>query len=146
MSFSYSKIILNTFLFIIKGLYILNYFWFVLMHIKNKKVKYYRKKKRKKYTFRELREKNMLLFKNKTKKAIADYVENQNIELNSDYSNLLENNLDDKSLNDLEEYVWLNYLRFYKHKRYDKEVLFDKLNLVFLIIHVIILLLVFLVR
>ena len=51
-----------------------------------------------------------------------------------------------KVKNDLEDYVCLNYLRFYKNKKYNKKNIFDSLNIVFISIHVIILLLSIFVR
>jgi len=133
---------------IIKIVLFIDYLLIILVSIKEKKLKILRKNSRniKKYTFKELRNKKYNLFKENNLKEIDLYLEDNLIDKSSDYYKVIEDNIDNKTKNDLEEYVWMNYLRFYKNKRYNKTNIFDKLNFVFIIIHVIILLLAIFVR
>lgn len=138
----------NVFRIVIKILLLINYFLIVFVDIKRKKLKIIkgRKGKKKKYTFKELRGEKIDYFKTENIKTFDTYTKNNNINLRSDYYKLLKDNLDNKTANDLEEYVWLNYLRFYKNKKYNRRNVFDKMNFVFILIHVIILLLAIFVR
>ena len=133
---------------VIKVLMLINYFLVIFIDIKRKKLKIVKSKKRsiKKYTFKELRSKKINEFKNNNLKVIDEYKRVNEINKTSDYYKVIKNNLDNKTNNDLEEYVWVNYLWFYKNKRYNKRNIFDKMNFVFMIIHVIILLLAIFVR
>jgi len=133
---------------IIKIVLFIDYLLIILVSIKEKKLKILRKNSRniKKYTFKELRNKKYNLFKENNLKEIDLYLEDNLIDKSSDYYKVIEDNIDNKTKNDLEEYVWINYLRFYKNRRYNKRNIFDKMNFVFIIIHVIILLLAIFVR
>jgi len=131
---------------VLKVLLGLDYFFIIISIIKNKKIKYVKGRKSKKYTFKELRSKKFGMFKAKTQEEFNKYIKNENINIDSDYYQVIQNNLENKSKNDLEEYVWLNYLRFYKNKRFNKRNVFDRSNLLFLVIHIIILLLTIFVR
>lgn len=131
---------------VIKGLLFLDYFFIVCHSIQNKKLKIIKGKKRaKKYTFKELRDSKIGEFKVKNLKIITSYLEKNNILEDSDYYKVIYDNFENKARNDLEEYVWMNYLRFYKNKKYNK-LMFDKINFVFILIHVIIFLLAIIVR
>ena len=130
---------------VVKILLFSQYSYFVYYIIKNKKIKFVRKRKSI-YTFKELRSNNYDLYFNLNENYIENYVEKENISYESDYYKIINNNLDNKSKNDLEEYVWINYLRFYKNRGLHHLNIFDKFNLVFIGIHVIILMLSFLVR
>lgn len=132
---------------IIKILLTFDYFMIIIWILKQKKLKYVRRKiKGKKYTFKELRKNKYDYFKRKNETLINDYIKNENIDLNSDYYEVLSSNLENKTKNDLEEYVHTSYLRFYKHKKYSKKDKLDKLNFVFMLFHVTILLLTIIVR
>ena len=130
----------RTFRIIIKILLGLNYIAILYYYFKNKKVKLTKlfKKKSSKYTFRELRKKNINKFIENTNNYIDNYIDCNNISLDSDYFKVIENNID--------EYVWINYLRFYKNQKFKKESIFNVYNLSFLLIHVIILIIVLIVR
>lgn len=140
--------IINIINLVIKIILFLDYFLIILVIIKDKKLKLLKKSNRniKKYTFKELRSKKYNQFREDNLKEIDLYLEENLISKDSDYYKVIENNIDNKTKIDLEEYVWMNYLRFYKNKRYNKTNVFDKLNFVFIIIHVIILLLAIFVR
>jgi len=134
-------------IFIKFGIFI-TYSLIVFICIKRKKLKIIKGEKRKikKYKFKEIIAKKIDEFKNNNLKMIDNYIKEEKITKSSDYYKVIENNLNDKSKNDLEEYVWVNYLRFYKNRRYNKRNVFDKLNFIFITIHVIILLLAIFVR
>ena len=137
--------ILNVVKIFINILIFLDYFLIVFKEIKSKELKYIKRGNRKR-TFNDLRIKKINSFKNANIDCIADYQKEHNIDITSDYYKVIKENLNDKIKTDLEEYVWLNYLRFYKNKKYNKSNIFDTLNIVFILIHVIILLLSILVR
>ena len=85
---------------------------------------------------------NIFIFKEKENKEIDNYIKNNNINLLSDYYKVLKDNIDEKSKNELEEYVWINYLRFYKNRRFVKKEVFDYVDIIYIGIHVIMLLLI----
>ena len=132
---------------IVKIFFFVDYFLIILLTIKDKKYKIMKLQKRrlKKYTFKELRERKIDDFKRINQEIINEYLKTYNILKDSDYYKVINDNYLNKIKEDLEEYVWINYLRFYKNKKYQKASL-DKTNFLFLGIHGIILLLVLLVR
>lgn len=133
----------NIYLLFIKILLLIDYLLIVFISIKNKKLKIIKNKQRKlkKYTFKDLRKEKREIFKKENILMINEYIKNNNIKEKSDYYKVINDNLENKISYNLEEYVWINYLRFYKNKRFNKRNIFDKMNFVFLVIHVIILLL-----
>lgn len=134
----------NKYLFLtLKILLVLDYIIIILKEIKNKKIKYLKGKK-KKYTFKELRKRKIDSLKKRNKVLIDNYLEEENINLKSNYAKLINDNLDYLTKNDLENYIQIEYLRFYKNKNNNKS--FDRFGVFFLLIHVIILLLCLLVR
>ncbi len=134
----------NKYLFLtLKILLVLDYIIIILKEIKNKKIKYLKGKK-KKYTFKELRKRKIDSLKKRNKVLIDNYLEEENINLKSNYAKLINDNLDYLTKNDLENYIQIEYLRFYKNKNNNKS--FDRFGVFFLSIHVIILLLCLLVR
>lgn len=135
------------FLLIIKVLLILDYIAILLEYNKKKKIKSFKlfKKNRKKYSFIELRKKNIDKFKNIVKDKFDSYIKEHKIDLNSDYYKVINDNYETKYRDELEEYVWINYLRFYKNQSNKKEKL-NFYNFVFLGIHVIIFVLALIVR
>ena len=138
----------KTFRLIIKIMLGVNYTAILYYYFKNKKVKLEKlfKKKSYKYTFKELRKKNLNRFRENINNRVDNYIDSNNIKLDSDYFKVIENNIDNKVNNELEEYVWINYLRFYKNQKFKKENIFNVYNLVFLLIHVIILIIILIVR
>ncbi len=131
----------------IKVLLFLTFFLIVIKCIRMKNIKYIKGQRyNKKYTFKELRSLKFKNFWKNNETLINSYVKENDLNLESDYYKLIKSNINNKTKNDLEEYVWLNYLRFYKNRRYNKKMIFDTLNLVFIIIHVIILILAVVVR
>lgn len=132
---------------IVKIFFFVDYFLIILLTIKDKKYKIMKLQKRrlKKYTFKELRERKIDDFKKINQEIVNEYLKTYNILKDSDYYKVINDNYLNKTKEDLEEYVWINYLRFYKNKKYQKASL-DKTNFLFLGIHGIILLLVLLVR
>ena len=132
---------------IVKIFFFVDYFLIILLTIKDKKYKIMKLQKRrlKKYTFKELRERKIDDFKKINQEIINEYLKTYNILKDSDYYKVINDNYLNKTKEDLEKYVWINYLRFYKNKKYQKASL-DKTNFLFLGIHGIILLLVLLVR
>ena len=132
---------------IVKIFFFVDYFLIILLTIKDKKYKIMKLQKRrlKKYTFKELRERKIDDFKRINQEIINEYLKTYNILKDSDYYKVINDNYLNKTKEDLEEYVWINYLRFYKNKKYQKASL-DKTNFLFLGIHGIIFLLVLLVR
>ena len=132
---------------IVKIFFFVDYFLIILLTIKDKKYKIMKLQKRrlKKYTFKELRERKIDDFKRINQEIVNEYLKTYNILKDSDYYKVINDNYLNKTKEDLEEYVWINYLRFYKNKKYQK-VRLDKTNFLFLGIHGIILLLVLLVR
>lgn len=131
---------------IVKLSFLITYLLLVVKNIKIKKIKYLKIRKGSKYTFKELRRKKIDDFKDKETKEINSYLERENILVNSEYAKLIKDNLDNLASNELENYIWMNYLRFYKNQKKKKNNNISKYDLVFLIIHVIILLLSLLVR
>mgnify|MGYP004522783099 FL=1 len=131
---------------IVKLSFLITYLLLVIKNIKIKKIKYLKIRKGSKYTFKELRRKKIDDFKDKETKEINSYLERENILVNSEYAKLIKDNLDNLASNELENYIWMNYLRFYKNQKKKKNNNISKYDLVFLIIHVIILLLSLLVR
>ncbi len=127
-------------LIIIKILLLIIYLLIVFINIKSKNIKLVKNKKSniKNYTFKELRNKKRDYFKKETIDLINNYKNNNNISSNSDYYKVLENNIDSKTSYDLEEYIWVNYLRFYKNKSICKKNIFDKINIIFILIHIVI--------
>lgn len=132
---------------IVKIFFFVDYFLIILLTIKEKKYKIMKLQKRrlKKYTFKELRDRKIDDFKRINQEIVNEYLKTYNILKDSDYYKVINDNYLNKTKEDLEEYVWINYLRFYKNKKYQKASL-DKTNFLFLGIHGIILLLVLLVR
>lgn len=132
----------------IKILFFINYICILYFYFKNKKIKIAKlfKRKNKKYTFKELRKKNYDRYREEINNYIDDYLEINDISLDSDYFKVIESNIDNKIEEKLDEFVWINYLRFYKNKKYNKENLFNIYNLLFLLIHVIILIIILIVR
>ena len=132
---------------IVKIFFFVDYFLIILLTIKDIKYKIMKLQKRrlKKYIFKELRERKIDDFKRINQEIINEYLKTYNILKDSDYYKVINDNYLNKTKEDLEEYVWINYLRFYKNKKYQKASL-DKTNFLFLGIHGIILLLVLLVR
>ena len=130
---------------IIKTLLIIDYVILVINIIKKRKIKYVRGSKRK-HTFNELRKRMIKKVHQDNLNYIEDYIIDNDIDKKSDYYKVISKNIKLKTIDDVEEYVTLNYLRFYKNKKYNRRNIFDKLNLAFLGIHVIILMLVFLLR
>lgn len=139
------KLIFKIFL---KVLMIIDYVLIVFVNIKRKKLKIIKNKKRKikKYTFQELRNQKREYFQRENLTIIDKYINDNNIQKESDYYKVINDNLNNKAASDLEEYVWINYLRFYKNKRYNKRNILDKMNFIFILVHVIILLLAIIVR
>ena len=138
----------NTFRIIIKVLLILDYLSILYYYFKAKKVKLNNiiKRNNKKYTFKELRKRNEKKIRESVNNEVESYLEDNKISSDSDYFKVIESNLDNKVKSDLEEYVWLEYLRFYKNKKYNQSKEFSVFNLLFLFVHVIILVLVLIVR
>ena len=132
---------------IVKIFFFVDYFLIILLTIKDKKYKIMKLQKRrlKKYTFKELRERKIDDFKRINQEIINEYLKTYNILKDSDYYKVINDNYLNKTKEDLEEYVWINYLRFYKNKKYQKASL-DKTNFLFFFFFGIILLLVLLVR
>ena len=121
------------------------YFIIVVESIKDKNIKYVKGRKRTR-TFNELRIKNIQRYKEDNLNLINKYQIENNINLDSDYYKVIKDNYKNKVKDDLEEYVIINYLRFYKNKKENKKNIFDALNATFILIHVIILLLAIFVR
>ncbi len=134
----------NVLLILVKISFFLSYLLIVIKEIKNKKIKYF-KLKHGKYTFKELRKKKIGKFKETYLNEINNYISENKIEEGSDLQGLIKDNLDNLASNKLEEYVYMNYLRFYKNQVNVKFKL-DYINLLYLVIHVIILILSLLVR
>lgn len=134
----------NILLILVKISFFLSYLLIVIKEIKNKKIKYF-KLKHGKYTFKELRKKKIGKFKETYLNEINNYISENKIEEGSDLQGLIKDNLDNLASNKLEEYVYMNYLRFYKNQVNVKFKL-DYINLLYLVIHVIILILSLLVR
>ncbi len=136
--------IVNYFIKFILGIY---YLVNVFLIVKDRKIKYIKGRNRlHSHTLNELRKSNINKFYKNNLEYQEKYMNDLGIKNGSDYYKVINNNVKNKTINELEEYVTLNYLRFYKNKKYNKRNVFDKLNIVFIGIHVIILLLVFLVR
>lgn len=133
---------------VIKILMFLDCIFILYNYFKIKKIKLQNllKRKYKKYTFKELKRINNDKFRNDYNSYLDDYLEKNKISLDSDYFKVIENNIDNKINDNLNEYIWTNYLRFYKNQKYNYKKYFNVSNLVFLIINVIILLLVLFVR
>ncbi len=130
---------------IIKILLIIDYL-VLIINIINKRHIIYIKGSKRKHTLNELRKKNINKYQDDNLDYINKYIIDNDIDIKSDYYKVICKNIKLKTIDDLEEYVTLNYLRFYKNKKYSHRNIFDKLNLAFLGIHVIILMLVFLLR
>ena len=107
---------------LIKVLLLLDYFLIIAKEIKGKNIKYV-KGGHIKRTFFELRKRNIKKFYKKNKDLVNDYVELNDVDNESDYYKVLKDNLEYKTKNDLEEYVWLQYLRFYKNKKYIRKII-----------------------
>ena len=122
----------------------LSYIILIYLFLKKKKINTLKKyfKRFKFYSFKELRKRNYNNFLNNNKDNVEKYIEKNNINRSSDYYKVIEDNIEDKSKNELEEFVWINYLRFYKNKRYIKEKIIDIMDIIYIGIHVIILLLI----
>lgn len=133
------------FIIIIKLFYLFSYFSIFLLNIKNKRREYLKIKKGKKYTFKELRGKKIEQFRNDELAKINYFIDKQGIN-NSEYEKIIRDNLSNLTDESLDKYIWVNYLRFYKNQKKQKNNNISKSDLVFLTIHVIILLLSLLVR
>lgn len=133
------------FMIVIKLFYFFSYFFILVFNIKNKRKEYLKIRKGKKYTFKELRNKKYNQFKNNELVKINDFIDKQKIN-NSEYEKIIRDNLSNLTDEELDKYIWVNYLRFYKNQKKQKNNNISKSDLVFLSIHGIILLLSFLVR
>jgi hypothetical protein len=103
---------------LLKFVLLIDFIIIIFYFIQNKLIQKNKKRnKLKKYTFKELRIKHIEEFKEKNKKLIDNYIKNENITTDSEYYKLINDNFENKSKFDLEEYVWMNYLRFYKNKK-----------------------------
>lgn len=143
--FSYDY--LRIFRIIIKVFIYIEYFFIVSKLISYKRLKYIKGNPLvKKYTFKELRKKHFNRFLEVNKEIVNNYVTENNIKVGTDSYELIYSNLENKTINDLEEYVCVNYLRFYKNKRFHKVKVFDIINVIFIVIHIVILLLAIFVR
>ena len=137
---------------ILKIIYLLIKIWLgigyvtiIYLLVKKKKIKSKKSfcKRFKFYSFKELRKRNYEYFKTKNKDIIDKYSKKNNISHTSDYYKVMNNAIEDKSKSELEEFVWLNYLRFYKNRRYFKRQYFELENLLYIVIHIIFILLIF---
>ena len=137
--------LINMLKIIIKALIFLDYLMIVVHEIRGKDIKYV-KGKRGKNSLNDLRIKNIKRYKDCNLEVLNNYQIKNNLDLDSDYYKVLKNNLNQKIKNDLEEYVVINYLRFYKNRKNNKKNILDSLNILFVSIHVIILLLSILVK
>ena len=137
---------LSIFLIICKIILILDYLLILIRELNYKKNKYLKRISLQKRTFKNLRKSNLNSFLIKNRKIINNYIKQEALPLNSEEVQLLNDNLLEVSKNDLEEYVYSNYLKFYKYqkKKFLKQL--DLYNFVFLSIHVIILILSWIVR
>ena len=137
---------LSIFLIICKIILILDYLLILIRELNYKKNKYFKRISLQKRTFKNLRKSNLNSFLIKNRKIINNYIKQEALPLNSEEVQLLNDNLLEVSKNDLEEYVYSNYLKFYKYqkKKFLKQL--DLYNFVFLSIHVIILILSWIVR
>ena len=133
---------------VIKILLSIDYLLIIYEYLKEKKEKVLKVKKNKykKYTFKELRKLNLDKYKKLNMDNIEKYISDNNISSDSDYYKVIMDNYENKSKNDLEEFVWINYLRFYKNKRYIKNNYLDKYSIIYLLVHVIIFLIIIFVR
>ena len=134
----------NILLILIKISFFLSYLLIIIKEIKNKKIKFF-KLKHGNYTFKELRKKKIGKFREIYLNEINKYLDENKINEESDLQVLIKDNLDNLANNKLEEYVYLNYLRFYKNQVNIKFKL-NYINLLYLLIHVIILILSLLAR
>ena len=144
-SFNILKIDIIYILYILIKIWIgISYIVLIFLFLKKKKIKILKSfsKRFKYYSFKELRKRNYELFINKNKDIVDKYVKNNNINLLSDYYKVVKNSIDEKSKNELEEYVWINYLRFYKNRRDNKKEIFEFTDIIYIVFHVIILLLI----
>jgi len=144
----YDIINLNSILLnIIKLLLLINYFFFSFGYIKLKNDNALKKNRKLKniYSFKQLRDNNINRVKKYNQEEIDAFINKNNINTNSDYYKVIYENFENKCWIDLEEYVWINYLRFYKNKRLHKNRDLKIIDLVFFLIHVIILLLILIV-
>ncbi len=140
--------VLKLLLIIIKILFFINYLLVFIELFKKRKIKLLKTfhKRFKYYSFKELRSRNIEKFRKINSKMANKYIKENAIEYQSDYYKVIDSNIENKSKVDLEEYVWINYLRFYKNKKYHILHSFNQFNFVFLLIHVIILILSIFVR
>ena len=137
----------RVFRIIIKILFCLDYVVILYNYFKDNKFSINSLFKKKKiYTFKELRRLNINKYRKNVDNYIEDYLKENNISLDSDYFKLIDKNREKKSTLELEEFVWMNYLRFYKHKSDTGKINLGFYDLLFLVVHVIILLLVLVVR
>lgn len=138
------KDILNIINIIIKIWISSSYIIIIYLLINKKKIKEHKSfhKRFKFYSFKELRKRNYEYFKEKNKEIVEKYTKKNNVSLTSDYYKVLNNSIEEKSKDELEEFVWLNYLRFYKNRRYFKRQLFEFENVIYVLVHIIIVLLI----
>ena len=145
---NYNIININSILLVlIKLLLLINYLYLTLnyLRIKNDNIFNENRKLKKIYSFKQLRDNNLDRVKKYNQEEVDEFIKKNNINKESDYYKLIHDNFDRKCQNDLEEYVWINYLRFYKNKRFHKQKNLKIIDLVFFLIHVIILLIILIV-
>ena len=139
-SLSFIKIdIISIIYILIKICLGLSYIILIYLFLKKKKINILKKyiKRFKFYSFKELRKRNYNNLLNNNKDNVEKYIEKNNINRSSDYYKVIEDNIEDKSKNELEEFVWINYLRFYKNQRFNASSIISMYNISFLLIHII---------
>ena len=145
-SLKYFTIDIINILYIIIKLWLgISYIILIYLLLKSKRKKTIRNtlKRFKYYSFKELRKRHYKYYQERNKDVVKKYIEKNKIDNSSDYYKVIEDNIDNKSKQDLEEFVWINYLRFYKNKRFLKNDIFSLINVAYLIIHIIMVLLIF---
>lgn len=135
--------IFKTFRIILKILYLINYLCLLFYYYKLRKKNDIKNNHR---TFKKLRKDKYELFKHQIEDEINHYIEEKSIDKDSDYYELINNNLEDKTRFELEKYIWVNYLRFYKNQKFRRYLYFNIYDFIFLTIHVIIFILILFVR
>ena len=138
----YSIEIKDTFMIILKFLLFIFYLFLIIFILKEKDMQIIENK----YTLNQLRRDNIYHFKTKKKKEFNKYILKNEISKDSSQYEILENNLLPTIKNELENYVRVEYLRFYKNKSIKRILNFSEEEFLFLIIHVIILILSIIVR
>ena len=116
--------IFKTFRIILKILYLINYLCLLFYYYKLRKKNDIKNNHR---TFKKLRKDKYELFKHQIEDEINYYIE-------------------EKTRFELEKYIWVNYLRFYKNQKFRRYLYFNIYDFIFLTIHVIIFILILFVR